>query len=97
MDKREMIRPDGVDLYVSKVVLYAHSDNFVYFDKEHTKPVNRVTLLDLLKKGLVLVMDTGKYYYPLFFEDATTEAKFTIATAIETGASTSKELKSKES
>ena len=97
MDKREVIRPDGADLYVSKVVLYAHSDSFVYFDKEHTKPVNRETLLDLLKKGLVLVEDTEKYYYPLFFEDATTEAKMTIATSIGTGTSTSKELKSKES
>lgn len=97
MEHREMVRPDGHDLYVSKVVLHAHSDNVVYYDAEHTNAVNRESLLDLLKKGLVLVEDAGKYYYPLFFEDATSEAKLTIATAIETGASTSKELMSKES
>lgn len=97
MTHREMVRPDSEEVYVSKVVLHAHSDSVVYFDKEHTKPVNRETLLDLLKKGLVLVEDTEKYYYPIFFEDATTEAKMTIATSIGTGTSTSKELKSQES
>lgn len=97
MEHRELVRPDSHDLYVSKIVLHAHSDNVVYFDKEHTKAVNRETLLDLLKKGMVLVEDTEKYYYPLFFEDATSEAKLTIATSIGTGTSTSKELKSQES
>lgn len=97
MEHRELVRPDSHDLYVSKIVLHAHSDNVVYFDKEHTNAVNRETLLDLLKKGMVLVEDTEKYYYPLFFEDATSEAKLTIATSIGTGTSTSKELKSQES
>lgn len=95
MVKHEAIYADSKDLNICKVVLYAHSDNILYYDKVHKNAVTRAELMDLLKKGLALIFDTDSYYFPLFFKDEGTEVKVTIATAIGSGTSTSKELKSK--
>lgn len=96
MIHRRNIYLDSKDLCIGKVVLYAHSDNVLYYDAEHKTSVNREELLDMLMKGLVLVFDTDSYYYPAFFKDETSVAKVTVATSIGTGTSASKEYQSKE-
>lgn len=96
MVKHDAIYADSKDVYVNKVVLHAHSDNVLYYDKDHKTSVSRMELMDLLKKGLVLVENEDTYYYPVFFRDETTEVKVTVATSIGTGTSTSAEYKSKE-
>lgn len=83
--------------FAKTVVLYAHSDNVLYLDAEHTTAVDRATLLNLCVKGLAVVFDTDTYYFPVSFKDNTTDVSVVIATSIGTGTSTSKTLKSKES
>ena len=84
--------------FLKKVVLYAKdtSDGFLYTDEAKTKNINRVDLLNLCMKGLVLVSYKGTHYFPLFFKDNTTDVTLTIATAISASASAALELKSKE-
>lgn len=96
MIKQELVYADSKDLHVCKVVLYAHSDNVLYYDAEHTTSVSHEELMDLLKKGLVLVFNEDTYHYPVFFKDEGAEVKVTVATSIGTGTSTSAEYKSKE-
>lgn len=83
--------------FVKNVVLYAHSDNILYVDAEHTEPINRENLWNLCRKGLVVVFDTDSYYYPVSFKDNTTDVSVVIATSIDSSSSASKTLKSKES
>lgn len=95
MVKPELIYGDLKDKYVSKVVLYGHSDNVLYYDTAHKNAVSHDELLDLAKKGLVLISAAETFYHPVFFKDEGGEVKITVATAIGTGSSTSKEYKSK--
>lgn len=95
MVKPELIYGDLKDKYVSKVVLYGHSDNVLYYDAAHKNAVSHDDLLDLAKKGLVLIYADSTFYHPVFFKDEGGEVKITVATAIGTGTSTSKEYKSK--
>lgn len=95
MVKPELIYGDLKDKYVSKVVLYGHSDNILYYDAAHKNAVSHDELLDLAKKGLVLISANDTFYHPVFFKDESGEVKITVATAIGTGTSTSKEYKSK--
>lgn len=87
---------DAKDKYVSNVVLYGHSDNYLYLDEGHTEAVNRETLLDLCMKGLVLVSYSGSYYAPISFTDNTTDVSVVIATSIGASSSASVTLKSQE-
>lgn len=96
MVKPELIYGDLKDKYVAKVVLYGHSDNVLYYDKEHTTAITHDELMDLCKKGLVLVTDGTAFYYPVIFKDATTKVTVTVATSIGTGSSTSKDYESKD-
>lgn len=86
------------DLHVATVVLYAKdaSDGFIYADAKNTQTVDRVTLLDLCLKGLVLVLYKGAYHRPVFFKDSAGTVTVTIATAIGASDSAKLELKSKE-
>lgn len=95
MAKPELIYGDLKDKYVSKVVLYGHSDNVLYYDSAHKEAVPHDDLLDLAKKGLVLISADETFYHPVFFKDEGSEVKITVATAISSGSSTSKEYQSK--
>lgn len=87
---------DAKDKYVSNVVLYGHSDNYLYLDEGHTEAVNRETLLDLCMKGLVLVAYDDAFYYPISFTDNTTDVSVDIVTEVGASSSTAVTLKSKE-
>lgn len=87
---------DLKDKYVAKVVLYGHSDNFLYVDDKHTTPITHDELLDLALKGLVVVSMNNAYYHPYSVKDNTTDVSVFIATTISSSASESKELKSKD-
>lgn len=96
MFKRDLVRPDGDEVYVSNVVLYGHSDNVLYYDAEHKTSVSNAELMDLLKKGIVLIYDTDVYYLPVMFKDDSGTTKVTVATAISSGSSTAKEYQGKD-
>lgn len=91
---------DANEKYVASVILYAkdseESDAYLYTDAGFTTTIDRVNLLNLLKKGLVIVSYEDAFYAPITFKDATTEATLTIATAVNASTSASVELKSKE-
>ena len=96
MVKPEMIYGDLKDKYVSKVVLYGHSDKVLYYDATHKNAISHDDLLDLAKKGLILVSANSTFYYPVFFKDESSVVKVTVATSIGTGTSTSSEYQSKD-
>lgn len=96
MLKRDLVRPDVDEVHVSNVVLYGHSDNVLYYDVEHKISVSNAELMDLLKKGIVLIHDTDVYYLPVMFKDDDGTTKVTVATAISSGASTAKEYQGKD-
>lgn len=96
MAKPKLIYGDLKDKYVSKVVLYGHSDNVLYYDSTHKEAVPHDELLDLAKKGLILVSADSTFYYPVFFKDEGSVVKVTVVTSIGTGTSTSKEYQSKD-
>lgn len=87
---------DAKDKYVASVVLYGHTDTYLYEDEGHTQAVNRETLLDLCMKGLVLVAYEDSFYHPISFTDNTTDVSVVIATEIGASSSTAVTLKSKE-
>lgn len=96
MQTYNKIYGDAKDKYVSSVVLYGHSDTYLYLDEEHTNAVDHDTLLDLCMKGLVLVKYENEFYHPVSFVDNTSDVTVVIATAIDASSSTSVSLKSKE-
>lgn len=81
--------------YAKSVVLYAHSDNVLYKDEGHTTAVTHDELMNLCMKGMLIVKKDSIYYFPVFFQEKSSEIEVTIATAISTGASTSVIVKSK--
>ena len=89
---------DANEKYLATVTLYAKdtSDGYLYVDEAKTTAINRETLLNLCKKGLVLISYKGSFYHPVYFKDSGTEVVVTIATAISASASAALELKSKE-
>lgn len=89
---------DAEEKYVKSVILYGKtSDDYVYSKSGMTEDdkIDKDTLLELLKKG-VIINYGGDFYTPLFFSDETTHAALTIATAISASASTAVVLNSKE-
>lgn len=55
--------------YVGKVILYGHTDTYLYADPDHTdgNTVGAAEVLDLCMKGLLLIEDTDVYYVPVSF------------------------------
>lgn len=96
--KPEVIYGDLKDKYVAKVVLYGHSDTYLYFDEKHTSgnTINHDELLDLCKKGLVLVATSDGFFNPFKFKDNTTDVTVSVATAVSASASSASDYKSKE-
>ena len=76
----DVVYADAEEKYVKTVVLYAKtSDDYVYKAAGATEQdkIDKDTLLDLCKKGVMVVLD-GVYYVPSQFKDATTYTTLTI-------------------
>lgn len=100
MDYRgfDVIYADAEEKYVKGVMLYGKtSDNYVHATSTMTEndKVDKETLLELLKKGVV-VKYNDDFYTPISFADETTHATLTIATTVNAASSASVVLNSKE-
>lgn len=96
--KMNTIFGDAKDKYVAAVVLYGHTDNFLYFDEKHTagNTINHDELLDLAMKGLVVVATTDGFFHPISFKDNTTDVQVVVVTNVGASDSASATYKSKE-
>ena len=92
----DVVYNDAGEREARAVILYGHTDNYLYFDADHENAVNREDLLKLCKAQLVLVSYSGSFYTPISFKDNTTDVSVVIATAVSADASASVTLKSKE-
>lgn len=89
------IYSDSEEKYVKTVILYGHTDNYVYADAEHTQKIDKDTLLNLCLKGVTINYQSA-YYTPVFFKENSGHLEITIATAIASSASTAVVLNSEE-
>lgn len=77
----EFVYNDAGEQEIRTVVLYAHTDNFVYFDSTHKTKVGAAELLNLCMKGMVVVTVDGKTYNrPIAFKNETTHVSVTVET-----------------
>lgn len=77
-----------------KVVLYAHTDNFLYVDDKHKIKVAAAELLDMCMKGLVLVTTDGKTFNsPVAFKNETTH----VSVNVEAGKTATADIKTYKS
>lgn len=86
---------DAEEKYVKTVVLYGHSDNYLYADESHTEKIDKSTLLDLCLKGVTVKYESA-YYPPVLFKENAGAIEVVIATSIGSGTSTSVTLYSEE-
>ena len=98
MDKFETIYNDAGEQEIRTIVLYGHTDTYLYATEKHTagEEIDRATLLGYLAKYRVLIKNGTKTYFPIFFEDKTTSVEVTVATAISASASAATVYKTKE-
>lgn len=99
MNNMTVVYADAEEKYVKNIILYGKtSDNYLYTDSKCTE-VNKVdkdTLLNLCKKG-VIINYNSTYYMPLFFkEESGGSVSVTFATAVSASASAATTLYSKE-
>ena len=89
---------DSEQKYVKSVVLYGHTDTYLYSDAAHTEAnkIDHDTLLDLCLKGLVIVCVSNVYYNPISFKEDTGAVAVTIATNVAASGSASSVYYSKE-
>lgn len=66
-----MVKPiilygDLKDKYVAGVIVYAHTDNKLYYDEDHTtgNTVNAEEMNDYFAKGLLRIVNTGVVSIP---------------------------------
>ncbi len=99
MNNMTVVYADAREKYVKNVILYGKTaDNYLYTDSKCTE-VNKVdkdTLLNLCKKG-VIISYNSTCYMPLFFkEESGGSVSVTFATAVSASASAATTLYSKE-
>lgn len=102
MNNMTVVYADAEEKYVKNVILYGKTaDNYLYTDSKCSE-VNKVdkvdkdTLLNLCKKG-VIINYNSTYYMPLFFkEESGGSVSVTFATAVSASASAATTLYSKE-
>lgn len=88
---------DSEEKYLRSVVLYAHTDNCLYFDDAHKDGVDKDTLLNMCMKGIAVINTDDTFYKPVFFkENSGKYVEVTIATSISSDSFTSKTLYSVE-
>lgn len=98
MNNMTVVYADAEEKYVKNVILYGKtSDNYLYTDSDYTETnrVDKDTLLNLCKKGLIIHYDDA-HYMPLFFKEEAGSVSVTFATAVSASASAATTLYSKE-
>lgn len=81
----DVIYADAEEKYAKAVILYGKtSDNYVYSKSTMTEDerIDKDTLMDLLKKGVVVNYDTTTFYTPTEFADKTTYTELTVGDSI---------------
>lgn len=89
------IYADSEEKWVKTVVLYGHTDKYLYEDADHTTKVDKDTAMNLCLKG-VKIMYSDAYYMPVFFKEESGYVAVTIATTIASSTSASVVLYSEE-
>ena len=61
MVKPNILYGDLKDKYVAGVIAYAHTDNFLYYDADHTtgNTMNAEEMKDYFTKGLLRIVNTA--------------------------------------
>lgn len=99
MNDMTLIYADAEEKYVKNVILYGKTgDNYLYINSECSEDakIDKATLLDLCKKGVIINYEST-YYMPLFFKEESGESvSLTFATAVSSSASSATTLYSKE-
>lgn len=99
MNNMTVVYADAEEKYVKNVILYGETaDNYLYTDSKcsEVNKVDKDTLLNLCKKG-VIINYNSTYYMPLFFkEESGGSVSVTFATAVSASASAATTLYSKE-
>ena len=106
MNNMTVVYADAEEKYVKNVILYGKTasravpavDNYLYTDSKcsEANKVDKDTLLNLCKKG-VIINYNNTYYMPLFFkEESGGSVSVTFATAVSASASAATTLYSKE-
>lgn len=99
MNNMTVVYADTEEKYVKNVILYGKTaDNYLYTDSKcsEANKVDKDTLLNLCKKG-VIINYNSTYYMPLFFkEESGDSVSVTFATAVSASASAATTLYSKE-
>lgn len=98
MNNMTVVYADAEEKYVKNVILYGKTaDNYLYTDSKcsEVNKVDKDTLLNLCKKG-VIINYNSTYYMPLFFKEESGSVSVTFATAVSASASAATTLYSKE-
>lgn len=99
MNNMTVVYADAEEKYVKNVILYGKTAyNYLYTDSKcsEVNKVDKDTLLNLCKKG-VIINYNSTYYMPLFFkEESGGSVSVTFATAVSASASAATTLYSKE-
>ena len=70
---------DAEEKYLGAVVVYAHSDNKLYADTAYKKALSNEVVVNLYKKGLMLVEDSdGTVYRPVALKKNLTVYNVTV-------------------
>lgn len=100
MNNMTVVYADAEEKYVKNVILYGKTaDNYLYTDSKcsEANKVDKDTLLNLCKKG-VIINYNSTYYMPLFFkEESGGSVSVTFATAVSASASAATTLYSTRS
>ncbi len=72
---------DAGEQEIRTVVLYAHTDEFLYVDEKHTKKAPAADVLNACMKGMVLVTaDSKTFNAPIAFKRDTTFVSVNVET-----------------
>lgn len=91
MAKPNILYGDLKDKYVAGVIVYAHTDNNIYYDEDHTtgNTVNAEEMKDYFTKGLLRIVNTAGTSIPT--DMTVSGSTVTVKLADGTTAYTSKE------
>lgn len=91
MVKPNILYGDLKDKYVAGIIVYAHTDNFLYYDADHTtrNTMNAEEMKDYFTKGLLRIVNTAGTSIPT--DMTVSGSTVTVKLADGTTAYTSKE------
>lgn len=74
-----VVYADAEEKYIKNVILYGHTDKYLYIDEAHKTKVDAETLMNLCKKGLIVVYN-GFHCAPICFKENSGHIEVTVAT-----------------